>query len=325
MTRRRPWKDQRAGLQPELWKCPQPRHPYPRGARLRCAGRPRLVTAQGPAAWDMWVRCLQRRTSDRPKRPLGCPSGLNRLKCSRSVKHQAIDRPRRRASGRSAEIRRQCDTGIIHSRRPTLNAPLLSHGCDRRRVSDLLCDTFHNKIEVVRRQAQRTPRVTSDIPSFPGVFTGLEPEGGVDPHRPYTSDVWTAVLIDRRQPTGVSIGPTSARSLAQPLRESVCDAVPVEERKPIEVGKVFGSGRCASGRRTGVDHRSHSALDGNVGASQPSTGMGHTDFTDGYDFQFSPSVAGGRPSTLSRRCLSVTTWRVTYRDTYEPIGRKNSS
>jgi hypothetical protein len=217
----------------------------------------------------MWDRRWQRRTSGRPKRPLGCSSGLYRLKCSRSVKRHPIDHPRRRTSGRGAEIRCQCDTGFIYSRRPALIAPLLSHGCDRRRVSDLLGDAFHDEIEIVCCEAQRTPRVASEIPPFPSVFTGLEPEGVVDPQRPYARDVWTAVLIDRRQPTGVSIGPTSARSLAHPLRESVCDAVPVEEWKPIEVGKVLGSGRCASGRRTGVHHCCHSALACTVYVSHP--------------------------------------------------------
>ena len=170
--------------------------------------------------WGMSVSRRPRLTSCRSKRPLGCSSGLHRLKCSRSAEHQPIDHPGWRTSGRGAEVRRQCRPGFVHSRRPALITPLLGHGCDRRRVSDLLGDAFHDEVELVGCQAQRTSGVASEILPLPSVLTSLEREGVVDPQRPNARDVWTAVLIDRRQPTGVPIGPTSAGSLAHALGEA---------------------------------------------------------------------------------------------------------
>jgi len=209
----------------------------------------------------------QRSESGRPKPPLSCPSGLYGLKRRRSIRHQAIDHPWRRTSGRGAEIRSQSDTGFIDSGRPALIAPPLSHKCDSRSVLDLLGDAFHDEIEALCRKAQRTPRVTTEIPPLPSVFSGLEPEGVIDPQCAYARDVRTAVLIDCRQPTGVPIGSASARGLGHPLRESVCDAVPVKEWKPVEVRKVLGFGRCSSRRRAGGHHCCHSARACAVGVS----------------------------------------------------------
>ena len=178
------------------------------------------------------------RRSLRSQSPAGGSSRVGYQERSRTVRRDAVDRPRGRSSRWCAVLSGEGNAGRIHVRRPALRSPLLCHGCNHGRVGRLLGHPLYDEVELTGGEAQCTARVACEVSTLARPLSCFKPEGSIGPERTDARHMWASVAVDRRQPARVSIRSPRTGSLAKPSREAVFDDGPVDGWQPIEVRKI---------------------------------------------------------------------------------------
>ena len=131
---------------------------------------------------------------------------LNREDGGGPVCRQAENGPRGRSGRRSAVLGGERHTGLIHPGWPTP-----ARHCSAIVATTVGSTTFSATPSTTRSNSSwRRSRCTAgprQVPPFTGLFSGLEPEGAVEPECADPRHMRGPIPIDRRQPAGVRSGP----------------------------------------------------------------------------------------------------------------------
>jgi hypothetical protein len=98
---------------------------------------------------------------------------------------------------------RECCTGFVDHARPAPGGESLGRRRHQIRVGDQLRRALHHYVVPLRREGDRTPRVTLEVSALACGTAGHDSVRAVVPSCPDTGDVRAAVGIDRGEPGGV--------------------------------------------------------------------------------------------------------------------------
>jgi hypothetical protein len=143
---------------------------------------------------------------------------------------------------------RECCTGFVDHTRPAPGGESLGRRGHQIRVGDQLRRALHHYVVPLRREGDRTPRVTLEVSALACGTAGHDPVRAVVPSCPDTGDVRAAVGIDRGEPGRVPAR-TAVRIPALPLGQRGRGGVPVEGRETIELRKVLRLGAMTPAER----------------------------------------------------------------------------
>jgi hypothetical protein len=175
-----------------------PRSPWSVAAsRHRSPPEPDSISLCG-LPWRSPLTRRTTRTSPHPDR---------RLQCGGLGGGHAVHVPWRRTRRRRAVRGRECRTGFVDLARPAPGGVPLGRRGHQVRIGDQLRRALYHDVVPLRRERDRTPRVTLEVSALACGTAGHDPVRAVVPSRPDTGDVRAAVGIGRGEPGRVPARP----------------------------------------------------------------------------------------------------------------------